>query len=912
MPLLGTKLHVPRPRRQLVPRGRLTDQLLGRPGAVPRLVLVAAPAGFGKTTLLTQWLGSAGTSSAGADDDGSRVAWLSLDAADADLRHFLADLVAAVRSAAPEVGTEAMALLDADSAAPADDVLAGLLDDLDALPGRTVIALDDYHVVDAADVHEAVTFLVDNLPPQVTLAIATRADPPLPLARLRARGELVEIRAADLRFTEAEAAAFLNEVMGLGLAPWLVAGLERRTEGWAAGLQLAALSARSRPAASLDGFVEAFTGSHRFVVDYLLEEVLDTQPDDVRSFLLATSVLDELSGDLCNALTGCHDGRQTLEALERANLFVVALDDQRQWWRYHHLFADALRARLAAEDPGRVRQLHHRAAGWYAENGRLLDALPHAVAGTDAEQLADLVELAVPELRRRREDRPLRRWLQAVPEDVARRRPLLATGLAWVRLSEGDLDGVDEWLDEATRGLGSDPRLTAVTEALGMRAAAARHAQELAALPATVEIYRASAAQARGDVSGTVTHARRALDLAGPADHLARAGAGGFLGLAMWADGDLESAVDTFGDAVRSLHAAGHVSDELGATVVLGEMWLARGRPDEARLLYERALATADARPGPPLSTVGDVHVGLAEVLRERGDLVAVQRQLDAAKELGERSSLLENRHRWFVATAGLLRARGDLDGAAALLDAAEPLYTPGFFPELRPIAALRARLRIAQGRLDDARAWAAEHHVRLDATASYLATFDQLTLARLLLAEGASGDGGLEPVLGALVGTAHARGQIGNALDARVVLALLHHARGDLSRALGELDQALALGVPVGYRRLFLDEGAPMVALLRAARERHDGSGARLAAEVTDDDAAAPDQPQTPADTALSERELEVLRLLATELTGPEIARQLFVSVNTLRTHTRHIFTKLDVTTRRAAVLRGGELHLI
>src|SRR3954447_22316533 len=903
MPALGTKLQAPRPRRQLVARARLTGRLPAGTTEAPRLVLIAAPAGFGKTTLLTQWLSSRVPA--------VRVAWLSLDTGDADPRRFLEDLAAAVHAAAPEAGTAALALLDADSGVPAEDVLVSLVDDLDALPGPTVLAVDDYHVVDTAGVHEAVTFLVDNLPPQVTLAMTTRADPPLPLARLRARGELLEIRAADLRFTEAEACAFLNDVMGLELDLRHVAALEQRTEGWAAGLQLAALSARSRPdaAGGVDDFVAAFTGTSRFVLDYLVEEVLDAQPGDVRSFLLDTSVLGELSGPLCDALTRRTDGQSTLEALERANLFVVALDDQRRWWRYHQLFADALGARLTAEDPGRVRLLHQRAARWYAENGRVDEAVPHALAGADGNQIADLVELALPDLRKRREDRTLRRWLQAVPADVARRRALLATGLAWTRLSEGDLEGVDTWLDTADSVLGSETSLVAVSETPALREAVSRRAAEIAGVPATVAVYRASAAQARGDVYGTVVHARRALDLALPGDHLARGGAAGFLGLAAWADGDLEAALDTFGTAVGSLRAAGHVSDELGATVVLGEMWLARGRPDEAQRLYERALGVAHGHP--PLSTTGDLHVGLADVLRERGDLVSAEQHLQAAKDLGERAPL-ENRHRWYVATAGVLRARGDLDGAVAMLDAAEPLYLPGFFPDLRPIQALRARVRIAQGRLDDARAWAREQHVRLDGEPSYLGAFDRLTLARLLVAEH-RGDAPVLEVLDVLVSTAEARGQIGNALDGRIVRALLHSSLGDLPRALDELDQALTLGVPVGYRRLFLDEGAPMGSLLRVARERLGAAGARRAAEVTDSAvASAPDVAPTAPDDALSERELEVLRLLATGLTGPEIAQRLFVSVNTLRTHTRHIFTKLDVTTRRAAVLRGSELNLL
>src|SRR5215204_4743458 len=542
MPVLGAKLHPPRPRRRLVPRVRLTERLRADGSERPRLVLVAAPAGFGKTTLLAQWLA--------AESSQCRVAWLALDRQDADLRLFLTDLVSAIQIVAPEAGVDAMALLEAGATTQADAALVSLINDLDALAGPTVVALDDYHVIDDGAVQEAVTFLLDNLPPQVTLAMTTRADPPLPLSRLRARGELVEVRAADLRFTTDEAEAFLNEVMELQLDPALVAALEARTEGWAAGLQLAALSARTHAGGAdgsrdVAGFVEAFSGSHRFVLDYLVEEVLDRQPDEVRAFLLDTSVLDQLAGGLCDALTGRSDGQPMLETLERENLFVVPLDDHRRWYRYHHLFADALRARLTAHDPHRASDLHRAAARWYAEPGMLADAIPHAIASGDHEHTADLVELAEADLRRRRHDRTLRDWLVALPDDVVRRRPLLASFVGWSRLSEGDFDGVEAWLDAAEASLDTAPPSTIPTA--GALAEAARDREgEVRSLPAMIAVYRASVAQARGDVDGTVTHARRALALAGPDDHFSRGAAAGFAGLAAWAAGDLGTALDTF------------------------------------------------------------------------------------------------------------------------------------------------------------------------------------------------------------------------------------------------------------------------------------------------------------------------------------------------------------------------------
>ncbi len=908
MSVLGTKLHLPSPRRRLVPRARLTDRLRVDGGERPRLVLVAAPAGFGKTTFLVQWLA--------AERLQRRVAWLALDPGDADLRVFLTHLVAAIQTAEPEAGVDALVLLEAGATTPTEAVLVSLLNDLDVLAGSMVVALDDYHAIDGPAVHEVVTFLLENLPPQITLAMATRADPPLPLARLRARGELVEVRAADLRFTTDEAEVFLNEVMGLGLEPALVAALEARTEGWATGLQLAALSARTHAGAAggsgdVAGFVQAFSGSHRFVLDYLVEEVLGRQRDEVRAFLLDTSVLDQLTGGLCDALTGRCDGQLMLETLERENLFVVALDDERRWYRYHHLFADALRVRLAARHGDRVGELHAAASRWLAENGLLVDAVRHAIASGDHEHTADLMELTVADLRRRRQDRTFFDWLPALPDDVVRRRPLLATYVGASRLSEGDFDGVEAWLDAAEAGL-STTQLSTIPTAGSLAEAARDREDEVRSLPALIAVYRASVAQARGDVEGTVAHARRALALAGPEDHFPRGAAAGFIGLAAWAAGDLDRAVDTFTEAVASLHAAGMVADELGATGVLANMWLARGRPVQARRLYERALAVAESHPGPALSSTGDLHVGLADVLREQGDLDGAAEHLEVARELGDRASLLENRHRWYTAMAALLQATGDIDGAVAMLDQAEPLFLPGYFPDVRPIASTRARARILQGRLDDARAWARERGIAPTDPTSYLAEHNQLTLTRLLVAEGDAREalGLVDRVLE----VARAAGRDGSVIEACLVRALAHHSNGDADAAAADLAAALIAGVPAGYCRLFLDEGQPMAELLeRAARAR--AADVRTHADCL---LAAARRPLATApagrvsEEGLSERERQVLRLLATELSGPEIAGELFVSVNTLRTHTKHIFSKLDVKTRRAAVRQAADLGLL
>jgi LuxR family transcriptional regulator, maltose regulon positive regulatory protein len=401
-PLLETKLHVPRRRGGLVARPRLVERLgVGEPA----LRLVSAPAGFGKTTLLAQWLA---TVSAG----GRRVAWLSLDKSDNDPVVFWTYVVAALQRAAPGVGGPALTLLQAPQP-PMEAVLATLLNELSASSDEVVLVLDDYHLIDAREVQDAMAFWVEHLPPQLQLVIAGRADPALPLARLRGRGQLLELRAAELRFTAQEAAAYLNEAMGLALTAGDVAALEGRTEGWIAALQLAALSLQGRD--DVAGFIAGFAGDDRYIVDYLAEEVLARQPEQVQRFLLQTSVLDRLCGPLCDAVTGQDDAKAMLAALERGNLFLVPLDDRRGWYRYHQLFADVLRARLLDEQPDQVPALHARASAWYEQHGQPSAAIRHALAAGEVERAADLVELAIPALRRHRQEATLRGWLDAIP-----------------------------------------------------------------------------------------------------------------------------------------------------------------------------------------------------------------------------------------------------------------------------------------------------------------------------------------------------------------------------------------------------------------------------------------------------------------------------------------------------------------
>lgn len=905
VPLLETKLHVPRRRRGLVPRPRLTERLSR--GAESALTLVSAPAGFGKTTLLTEWL-------AAARAEGQYVAWVSLDERDNDPALFWSYLVAALNAAAGH-GADAGALpLLESSQQSSEAVLAALLNDLDAVSNDVVLVLDEYHVIEAPGVQDGMAFLLEHLPPQVHVVIATRADPPWPLARWRARGELVEIRVADLRFTPEEAAAYLNEAMGLALPPRDVAALHERTEGWIAALQLAALSMQGRD--DVAGFIADFAGDDRYIVDYLVEEVLQRQPEHVRSFLLHTCVLSRLSGSLCDAVTGQGGGKAMLEALVRANLFLVPLDDRRQWYRYHLLFAHVLRARLLDEQPDRVRELHRRASDWHEQNGERSEAIDHALAAEDFEQAADLIELAIPAMRRSRSEATLRGWFDALPRELLRIRPVLSVGLVGglmargeVERAEGPLRDAERWLEPTVGGEGPGPAESGervVVDEEGYRR-----------LPGTIQMYRAAQALARGDVPGTVSHARRAIELSPDDDHLNRAAAAGFLGLASWASGDLDAAESAYAQCMAGLRRAGHDSDVFGAASALADIRLAQGRLGAAMRAYQQALQGVPEHAGSALLGTADMHVGMSQVHRERNDLDAARQDLQRSEQLGEHTGVAAHRHRWRLAAARLREAEGDLDGALELLDEAERLYDGSdFFPNARPIPAMRARVLAARGDLGEALGWARDRGLSVDDGLSYLREFEHITLCRVLLARAAQDRakgliGDASRLLARLLSAAEEGGRTGSVIEILVLQALTRRMVDDMPAALAALERAVTLAEPEGYVRVFADEGPPMASLLRAAARQGIARDyvRRVLAAVSDSEHRGPAE-QGLVDP-LSDRELEVLRLLATDLSGPDIARELVVSLNTVRTHVKHIYAKLGVNSRRAAVRQAEQLDL-
>ncbi len=893
VPVLATKFFAPVWRGSQVSRPRLVERLDGR----SKLVLLSAPAGFGKTTLLAEWLTATDRP----------VAWLSLDNDDNNPATFWTYVFRALHLRYPEVGGSAAAILEAAQLPPPiENLLVTVLNEVAALPGEVVLALDDYHVISSQPVHDGMAFLVEHAPPNLRLVIASRSDPTLPLSRLRATGAITEVRAADLRFSPLEATAFLRATMGLDLAPEAVAALESRTEGWIAALQLAALSMQGRD--DVAGFIAAFTGNNRYIVDYLVEQVLRRQPEDIRSFLVHTSILDRLRAPLCDAVTGRADAKAILETLERANLFLVPLDDRRQWYRYHHLFADVLRLHLEDETPELVSKLHLRASDWFEADGQRAEAIRSALAGGHFRQAAQLVSIEADATARHHQPRKLVDWLRRLPEDVIRSMPILSVYYGLALQAMGDLEESAARLNDAEKALDAG--------------ALAGESAALESLRARISLGRGYLSMAANDVTATVEHATRALGLLVESEYHWRGTGAALLSLARWAQGDLLSAVPTHAVGVESFERAGDSVLAVTSAFAHADLLKARGLLTDARRRYERSLHLAMAQDGPAVLAAANLHFGLCDLFCEFNDLTTAVEHLHQAEALNIPAGPPRTEYRYRVAQARVFQVKGDLAAALAMLDEAEALYLRGSIPNVRPVAAWRARLLIAAGRLDEAVRWVEGEGLAPDDELAYTREYHHITLARVLLARyvaehDTSALAKAEHLLQRLQEAAEAGGRGGAVIETLVLRALADQALGDIGGALTHLADAFRLAAPEGYVRMFLDEGAPMHNLLRHAVGQGIGGdyARRLLGEFGDGGprATAPSQLGVPAlPESLTSRELEVLRLVAVGMQNQAIADHLVISLPTVKRHIANVYGKLDVGTRTAAVARATELKLL
>jgi LuxR family maltose regulon positive regulatory protein len=886
---LTTKLFIPATQPELVPRSRLLVQLDGAVAAGRGLILLAAPPGFGKTTLLAEWLAR--------HRQDLPAAWLSLDEDDNDPARFLSYIVAALRQVQPTLGRD----LPAEQLASGvlKPLLAGLINDLADLPQRFVLVLDDYHLIHDPQLHEALGFLLEHRPPPLHLVISTRADPALPLARLRARGQLLELRARDLRLTADEAEAFLRRVMCLDLPPAAVRALEQRTEGWVAGLQLAALSLQGQ--ADPAGFVNSFSGSNAFILDYLVDEVLSRQPAHLRRFLLRTAILERFCAPLCDAMLGGAGGtsQALLERLHRANLFTIALDDARCWYRYHHLFADVLQNRLQSELPDEVAGLHRRAAHWFAENGLPAEAVRHALQAGDGDWAAALIAPVIVELAQRGQHKTLAGWLDRLPEEALRERPHLTHWYAWSLIAIGRLREYERPLrlaEQAWRAAGNRAGLGEIAN------------------------LRANMAYLAGDYSETIRQVRLALELLPAEDRFTRGGAMHALGGAHLLHGELVAAEQELIAARRLSEDGGSYFDTLYSINLLAAVRLTQGRLRDAETLLREVIALVGER---PILHKGRALIGVGEIHRLRNDLAGAEEQMRQGFSLGEQLDQEPYLAAGYAGFARLLAERDRREEAEQMLDKAERAaarlgnpFTAGY------IAAIRARLRLSWvGISEDVLRWAANVALVPD-LGNYEREFEALTLARVRIAQGKAQEALC--LLETRLPAAQAAGRMAGAIEMLVLTAWARQALGDTEGGASALRTALSLAAQERVIRPFVQDGPALLPLLHSL-----GAGTPNAALVEAVIAALPEttvpesvsersatnrmaQSQAGLVEPLSERELEVLALIAAGLKNREIAGRLVIEESTVKRHLTNIYGKLGATSRTQALAKARELGLL
>jgi LuxR family maltose regulon positive regulatory protein len=898
--LLKTKFHIPSWRTTLVPRLHLIQRL--NEGMSRTLTLIAAPAGYGKTTAISMWI----------PQNKYCVAWLSLDERDDDPIQFWTYLVAALQTLKTNLGENARTFLPAleQDWESTEAFLTALINEISAFPDEFALVLDDYHVINAHTIHKGMAYLLGHAPENFHLVVSSRAEPPLPIPRLRARNQMIELRADDLRFTIEEVAIFLNEVMELNLSPDNIASLEARTEGWIAGLQLAALSMQRH--SNTEEFITSFMGSQRFILDYLVDEVLQNQPKEVRSFLLETSILDRFNGSLCEAVTEQTGGRAMLERLEQKNLFIVSLDDQQEWFRYQHLFADVLRVRLQQDTPERISELHRRAAAWLEANGTTLEAIGHALTSKDYQRAFHLITIL-----NQSEPMVLLQWIRTLPDELVRSQPELSIQKAYALLAMKRFTDAEVSLQEAERNAKGDFLV------LGK-----------------VAVARATVGAVRGESEWVIELARLAQMYLPEEERFQRGTLGMSLGIAYRLKGDTGSARQALVEAASPDRSVGNLV-AVTAICELGRLEILEGHLHQASDRYQQALTFASEKDGSFLPVAGRAFINLGRLYYEWGDFDLASRFLTLGIQYSQDWWLLSTLIEGYIGLAHVRNALGDLEGRDLNLSRAEQSAKAADIAYLVAIAAAtQAKLLVGQGDLDASTPWAMAQMGVLDENFVFTEAryCEHVALARWLIACGR-----LQPtgqclsaairLLQRLQREVERTGLTGLSIEIRMLMALSQQAHGNAAQAASQLVRLLALAEPEGYLRLFVDEGEPMHSMLTMCQlqieeqspplrpylkkilSSFSGPEAELAARVVVHSQHLPQQVIRSGDPDLveapSERELEVLQLLAGGLSTRQIADTLVITTGTVRNHLKSIYSKLDVHSRVQAVERARMLNL-
>lgn len=880
--VLSTKLSIPPIHSELVPRPRLIKRLHG--GRKGRLTLVSAPAGFGKTVLTTSWV----------KESREPVGWLSLDKEDNDPLRFLSYLLRALPVAGDTIDDGAIDGLAGQPPPALSELLGKTINQIAAHQTPFLLVLDDYHVIQDETIHGLMQYWLEHQPDPMHLVIVTRTDPPWMLARLRARGELNEVRSRELRFTLQETSTFLRRVMKIDLSAEQIASLDNRLEGWIAGLQLLAVSLQGRR--DIDGFIQSFSGSHRYVFDYLMEEVLQQQPADIEDFLIQTSILQQLNASLCVAVTGISDSHQILIELEQSNLFLLPLDEEREWYRYHHLFAELLQGRLAHVYPHKVAGLHSRASTWFEQHAFLERAVIHAVLAGNFNRAAFLVAQNALAMIDRPGLKNIARQMDALSSDVLQRQPWLRVALAWVTLYLGRLGSATLHLQAASQAL---------THLDDKRLAEEKHIRgHLAAVNSYVLAFQ-------GEMGPAVKSATTALDLLPQEDGAARGMSAMILGTALRWQGDLAGAEEALLRSRAINRSAGNNHVMVFTECSLAEVQIQQGRLRQAALTIARVLEQQDSQqkgdPNRRFSGKGLAYARLSTLELEWDRLDAAsnlaQKGLDNARYWGQMDVLIT----CHLNLATVLQAKGEIEAAAAEIERAKQLAA-AVSPWYQAYAGVfEAELWLANNELDKASWWAEKSNLRHDDEPDLKQISGYLTLARVLIAQGNPSQA--TSLLARLRTVAESSGAIGYVIEAGVLQAVAWQTENEDASALTALEKALSLAEPEGYVHTFIKHGNAMAKLLRNAVAAGIATTYSTGLLAALENRSRYEVPTDPLQLdLLTDREMMVLRLLATNLSIPEIAGELGIAPSTVRTHVKNIYSKLDVHSRFEAVTKASE----